>query len=242
MRIRGHRKPLLWLRSLFRGDGYDYHGARVRLPNHLQSAVRWTVLKGGYEESERRLVERFLNPALPVVELGGSLGVLSSYVAKRLGDDVLFIVLEANPDIVDLCRLNATADGTRRNVRVRNAALAYDAETVSFHASRNVHESSLASHDKPGNVTVPATTLYALLRDEGIDGPYTLVCDIEGTEWDLHLRDGEALSRCAMAVIELHPNVFEREGWQVQAFLDRMAGYGLGLIAREVNVYAFGRA
>lgn len=242
MAFKGHRRPLLWLRSLFCGDRYDFHGNEIHLPGHLQSAMQWMVLNGQYEEAERRLVERFLSPDVPVVELGGSLEVLSSYIGGRINPTTPFVVLEANPEIVELCRRNATADGTRSNVHVINAALAYDSDTVSFHASRKVHVSRLASPESPGNVTVPATNLAQLLHEQRIENEFALICDIEGAEWDLHLRDGDALGRCALAIIELHPTLLERHGRTVQSFLDRMATYGLNLVAREADVYAFRRA
>jgi FkbM family methyltransferase len=200
------------------------------------------VLTGRYEEPERTLVESFLKLDLPVVELGGSLGVLSSFIASRLPESVPYVVVEANPDIIEICRRNATANGSRTNVRVRNKALAYDGEAVSFHASRNIHVSSVASHDRPGNVTVPAASLKSMLVEEGIEGAYSLVCDIEGMEWDLHLRDEEALMKCDVAIIELHPNQFERQARRVEDFIERLKFLGLQEIARIANVYAFRRS
>ena len=58
-------------------------GCRFRV-NDLDDHIRVLLLMDEYEKEEREAVKRFLDPGLPVIELGGSLGVVSCVINKKL--------------------------------------------------------------------------------------------------------------------------------------------------------------
>lgn len=242
MGVNAHRRPLLWLRRLIKGDIFIYHGATIRLPSNTQSIMRWMVLRGDYEDDEWRVISDSLEPDVPTIELGGSLGIISAYIASRLSEGTPFVVVEANPEIFDICRTNATDSGKRGNVHLVNKVVAYDGKDVEFHISKNAHISGLASSEKLANSRLPAITLRDLLSTHRIDGEYILVSDIEGGEWDLPWRDAEALARCKVAVIELHPHIFANQNRSVNDFIERMADIGLQNVSSVNDTYKFVRS
>src|SRR6476646_3149174 len=90
------------------GAAYELDGVRFTLPAWADDVKR-NILKGHYEEAERRLVAKWLDGSRTVVELGGASGIVSGIVGARLGPEVRHIVVEANPALVQVCRQNAGA-------------------------------------------------------------------------------------------------------------------------------------
>lgn len=217
------------------GPGYRYHGLSVDIPDEMAFAFKRQLMQGEYEEPERRLVDRYLDPAVPAIELGGSLGILSAYVGHKLAPSTPYRVIEANPHIVEICRNNANRSRQGQPVEVVNAAVAYGSDTVSFAASPNVHISRVASGTSQGNVTVPATTLAREVDTLSGGGPYSLVMDIEGMEWDVFENEPEVLSRCAVAIVEFHPDVFNAAGNSVEGFFALAERAGLQVLTIDGN-------
>lgn len=226
-----------------RGARYTLDGTTFQLPPRSPVPALKAILTGSYESPERELSKKWLPPDLPVVELGGSYGIVSHTLRKHLNDDARLIILEANPDLIDICRNNVEQAGAD-NTEVVQAALAYGQDTVRFTVTSGLHTSHVATSDgttDEGNdreIEVPAMTLAGLLADKGIDGDYGLVCDIEGGEFDLFLNDVEALSRCAVAIVELHPDPFVRRGESTSAFLESVRAAGFEVVEVMANVIA----
>jgi hypothetical protein len=53
-----------------------------------------------YEKPERLAIKQFLDPSLPVVEFGGSIGVVACLINRRLNQPAKHVVVEANPDLL----------------------------------------------------------------------------------------------------------------------------------------------
>jgi FkbM family methyltransferase len=231
----------LGLYRLRHGPKFDYHSIKVSIPDHIPFSFKRQVMQGRYEEAERRLVDAHLDPRLPVLELGGSLGILSAYVARMLDPRTPYWVIEANPDIVDICAENANVRPRPVPVQVHNHAIAYGAETVSFARSANVHISRLASAIQPGNIEVPARTLSQVVAAMGAVAGYTLIMDIEGAEYDVFEKDPEAFASCRLVVVEIHPHIFEQQGRTVAGFLELVDKAGLKVLERTENTLALVR-
>jgi FkbM family methyltransferase len=220
------RRIRLWFYHLRHGPDFRYRGIRIVVPDDIPFVFKRLLMQGRYEESERKLVEKYLDPNLPVVELGGSIGVISALIGSRLEDGVPHRIVEANPAVVDICRQNATSARKPGSTTVVNAAIAYDVEEVTFHASANVHMSKVADGPE-GNVSVTTTSLVEQVEAIGAKEGYTLVADIEGMEYEMFEREASALSGCRLAIVEIHPEAFEMAGKQVGDFcgLVRKAGF-----------------
>lgn len=224
------------------GPGFRYHGLPISLPDEIPYGIKRQLMKGTYEEPERRLVERFVDPTLPLIEVGGSLGVLSAFIGRKLEPHTSYLIVEANSRIVETCRANArTGRGPDGRVAVVNAAMAYGTSEVSFPVEDNVHGNRLGSTGAH-MVTVPARTLSDLRAELGEPGPFTLVMDIEGYEFDVFERDGESLRACALAIVETHPGLFAERGRSLDEFLGLVRSLGFAILAQDGVSYAFGRS
>lgn len=170
-----------------------------------EAALFW----GLYESAELRFVRQHLRRDLDVVELGASIGVVSSCIARKLEPGRRLVCVEANPGLLGLLAENLRANAPTRDVSLRHGAIAYDrppgSDVPLALGETNVASRLAGSQGGPSTriAQVPALTLGQVLRDECY-GRYTLVSDVEGAEAEILLRDGAALRTCAQILIELH--------------------------------------
>jgi FkbM family methyltransferase len=235
------RNLRLGLYKLRHGKKFDYHSIKVIIPDHIPFTFKRQVMRGNYEEAERSLVDAYLDPSLPVIELGGSLGILSAYIATKLAPSTPYWVVEANPDVVGICTENARSRPRSVPVQIHNYAIAYGAETVSFAKSENVHISRLGSADLPGNIEIAARTLQQIVSAMKADGGFSLVMDIEGGEFDVFENDAAAFKACHLAIVETHPHIFEQQGRSSAGFLELVAQAGMKVLDRRENTLALVR-
>ena len=212
--IRDGIRSLRLARYLSRHGGrFDFHGIPVTIPRQVNFAMKRQVMNGTYEEPERQLVERHLNPNLPVIELGGSLGILSAYVNRMLAPGVPYTIVEGNGALIETCRENAASTRPDGPLSVIHAACAYGGDTVTFTQSQNTLGNRVDTQAKAGErlIRVPARTLSSLAGEQ-TKGGYTLIMDIEGGELDVMEKDGGAFAQCRLAIIEIHPGAFGERG------------------------------
>lgn len=219
------------------GPVFSYHGLAVTVPRLAGLSAMNALIRGKYERDEAALILKHLPPDLPVVELGGSLGVVSRLIASRLSRGTPHLVVEANADLVPVCRANA-GEGTE----LVYAALAYDAPTVRFRVGADIHAGALDGGAGDGALReVPAVTMATLLERLGRPQAFALVADIEGAELALFEREPEALAACRLAIVEIHPKAFARSGRSEAEFLSLAAQAGLVAIDRSADVVALAR-
>ncbi len=175
----------------------------------IGTAAKSHLLLGDYENGERAAITRLLDPSLPVIELGGCLGVVASLTNRRLLRRDRHVVVEAQPELVPVLRENRDRNGAK--FEIVHAAVAYGCETVEFHEGGHFLSGRL-SRRAGRRFTVPAVTLAGLLDRFRFDR-CTLICDIEGAESDVIQKDRAALEdRVATLIIEWHPYVTGAEG------------------------------
>ena len=238
--LKAAKRWLETLRERFHGDSYVLDGETVVVPGDTPFIARKALRRGIYEATERRLVRSHVGGDLPVIELGAAYGVVSQSLRKQLNPDTLLVLVEANPALLDICRANIQRVADVATTHVVNAALGYDSDgQARFVVTSGVHTSHVAVADEElaTAITVPAVTLGELLRRYDIRGPYVLVSDIEGAEWDLVVNDAEALAMCDTLVCELHPDVLMDRGFSVDAFLERLRATGLEIAVTDGNVF-----
>jgi len=157
-----------------------------------------------YEAPERRALKEFLDPELPVVELGACIGVISCITNRRLRKPERHVVVEANPRLLPLLEQNRTRNHC--HFVVVHAAVSHGAGTIPFNVGENILANSL-NGDGQQRVLVPTVTLKHLLNDYGFERA-TLICDIEGAELQLIDHELETLSeRVVTIIMELHDRI-----------------------------------
>jgi FkbM family methyltransferase len=210
------------------GGSYELDGLVLSVPPGMKRDIKHQIIRGDYEKDEIELARRWIDPNLPLIELGGCMGILSAHLRRLLAPTMQLVIVEANPGLAETCEANATRRSSNAHTHVICAAVAYGVDHVDFHLNRNVHVSGIASADKKANHRSPAVTLGKLVREQlPVDTDYTLVCDIEGCEYDVLEKDADALGRCKLAIIEVHPQLFDDQLAAQQRFesLARAAGF-----------------
>jgi hypothetical protein len=89
------------------------------------------ILFGFYESAERRFVRCFLPHDVDVVELGGSLGIVTQTIRRRVGKERRVVTVEADSELAR--RLAAATAGA---VDVVHAAIDYTGDGATTHFSR----------------------------------------------------------------------------------------------------------
>ncbi len=77
-----------------RWSRFRFNLADTSIAPRFVASVFW----GFYESAEGRLIERHLSDQYDVVELGASIGVISSHIAAKLGRGRKLIAVEPNPN------------------------------------------------------------------------------------------------------------------------------------------------
>ena len=193
-----------FLRRVYK-DEIGFHGVPVASDSPFVSPVVSAKLFWGiYEGAERRFVQKYLSPDLPVIELGSSIGGISSHVAKRLADGQKLICVEANPHLLPVLEKNLLQNAGHLDARAIHAAISTEPGNVSFAISASSLSSSVgARRDAIDTISAPAKKLGDLLTVNG-DESYQLVMDIEGAEAGIVLAEPEALGNCRRIIAELH--------------------------------------
>ena len=158
---------------------------------------------GTYEGQERSASRRYIRPDIPVVEFGGSLGVVSCLLNRRLRNPGHHVVVEANPETLPLLMENR--ERNRCKFEVLHAAVG-QGDTVRIYIGNGaLAASSVSTSDR--SVEVSAITLEEILRSRGFVR-CALVCDIEGAEINLIRSELETFqSRVEVFIVEFHPRI-----------------------------------
>ncbi len=199
--------------------------------------VRNLLLSGEYERPERASLGTYIDPTLPVIELGASIGVISCLTNKLLADPARHVVVEANPAILSILEANLQRNDC--HFQIVHAALAYGRSSLEF----PVHESSLKSsayQPQAGpTVNVPAKTLAEIRQSAGFNR-FTLICDIEGSEIDLIRHELDLIADSVPTLlIELHPQLCGNE--KVQELIDALSARQFLLAEQEHYACVFRR-
>ena len=212
-------------------------GCRFPLRELPDQPMKLELLKGAYEQPERRAALRYIRPEWPVVELGGCFGVVACVTNKLLRNPEAHVVLEANPLVIPL--LTSNRDTNHCSFKIVNRALAYDADTITFRPWLDFWGNSLYHDGGQPPVTVPATQLCKILREEGFE-KFALICDIEGQEYELVMQEPDALGNAELIILEVHPHVIGEE--RVQALMSKLAQRGFKTIDRSGQVVVLSKA
>lgn len=163
--------------------------------------VKMTLLADRYEVSERRAVARHLRRDIPVVRLGGSMGAVACITNKLLSDPMAHLVVEANPLAIPHLQLSKEMNGCE--FEIENRAIAYGVESIVFHPPSEMCGSSLTTKGDQPPVIVETARLHDLVRGRGFTA-FTLICDIEGQEYEMVCQEADVLKDGDTIIMETH--------------------------------------
>lgn len=219
----------IWARGRNRTVALD--GCVFPLGELADNLMKLALLDGSYEAPERAAVQKYLKPEWGVVEFGACIGVVSCITNKLLANPRAHVVVEINPIAVRHLEANRERNGC--SFRILSRALAYDAAEVSFRPHEELWANFLTQSGTRPPVTLRATQLGAILREEGFER-FALICDIEGMEFEMVMREPETVGRAELIIMELHPQMVGEE--KVARMMAEFKRLGFGLEERQADV------
>lgn len=220
------------LRAAQRLKSLNLDGCVIDMGQIPESQTKIDLAEQAYEVAERRLVPRYLDPHLPVVELGGCIGVVACLTNRILHNPERHVVVEANPLAIPL--MTAIRDKNQCRFEILHKALAYGASSISFRPELNLCANSIHHNTARGpSVTVPATTLRDIVNARGFES-FNLICDIEGYEWELTCNEPDVLQKAEVLLLETHARFIGDA--KTAELLSRLASLGFRIVDQEETV------
>ncbi len=184
------------------GNRVEVAGLIISVDNRqIATRAKSILLTGSYERAELHLIERFLPRDYPVIELGGSIGVVACFTNRRLDRPAEHVVVEAHPALIPTLLENARLNGCQ--FKVINAVVAYDTQSATFYSGATFLAGSVRATEG-GAYRVAAISLSRLLSQFDAS-QVCLVADIEGSEVELVEREMDLLkARVRWVIVETH--------------------------------------
>ena len=153
----------------------------------------------------------------------------------------MLICVEANPALLALSKINVSKNAPGCSAFFENAAVDYSGATNVRLGISGDHTASRVGLGDDGSVVVRTTTLSDLVSKFNL-GEYSLVCDIEGAEWDLLKNEKCILRKCRQMIIELHPGCEKDQRITVELMRNFVVrDHGFNLTANRGDVFVFER-
>lgn len=221
------------------GDKFLINGLEVIIPKTVSPNIRYLLAKGRpYEVDEIELVSSVLRHGNNVLELGGSLGLLSRVMRNKIGPLAQHLIVEADPNLISICRKNAIIDSEKGKTEVLHRIVAYSREqSIAFEVSETAHSGKIADKNAKNTIQVGAITLSQLLEKMSEKKELVLVSDIEGAEYEMFQTEPrETFCKLSKVIVEIHPKQFMALGKSEEGFLKILREKGLSIIKRRENV------
>jgi FkbM family methyltransferase len=193
-------RPAQGLLFDLKGGRFHTDGCTFTVPKDVTSrSYRSCFLRGDYEQDERDLIRRWIQPDDRVLELGACLGIVSCVTNKLLLDKSAHVVVEANPFCIATLYRNKEINGS--GFLIEHCAVGNQPEVIFYlHPVYIVGGTAQRPSNRP--VRLPAKSLARLERERG---PFTaLIIDIEGGEGEVFEASVDLLKRYRLVVAELH--------------------------------------
>lgn len=204
----------------------------------IESSVVAALYLGSYESGEARFINQYMVSDLPVVELGSSIGVVSTQIGKKTGQKIH--LLEVNSDLIPIIETNLSTNNIS-NYTLVNAAISYDDQDIYFVKGTTNTTGRVTTDQQQGAIKMDKITLGQLLEQSKIKDKYVLVCDIEGMEIELIECDKSALQQCKQLIIELHDTQFNGHSVSREQLKNKLLDQGFTIKDSHGSNYVFER-
>ena len=189
-----------------------------------------------YEAKEARYIRAYLPDGAQVLELGASLGVVSSIILGRKPERL--VSYEAVGPLGDIARQVVAHNHPAAPWELVPRAIAADGvDEVSFDWSPEYTQGgSVAAEPAKSHLRVAAESLAAAIARHQLSTSAWLVMDIEGMEWSTARQQAAALRHFMGIIVECHDI---REGGRTiphEEVVAELAKAGFDIIARRGQV------
>jgi len=111
-----------------------------------------------YETEMVNIIKKIVKPGWICADVGAHHGIITSQLAKLVGNDGLVIAFEALPENAKICGINMAIKGFKNNVKIENMAITdREKSDIWLFNGRNSssYEWNIVGHDVAGHETVP---------------------------------------------------------------------------------------
>ncbi len=209
------------------------HGVELDI-SLLSSLMKNHILQGRYEHQERKLVQECITSEDVILELGGAIGFIGLFCRKIIGVKH-HLTVEPNPKTLAMLRRNYELNQLKPLV-IEAAASSSDGE-IELDIGGEFWENSIVnSRLESKTIQVRSMSLRSIIQEMPAT-PTALICDIEGAEIHLDLKQiPESVTRI---IIELHPSIVGEEAHQ--NVIQRIHELGFRTASIQENTWLFVR-
>jgi FkbM family methyltransferase len=214
-----------------------FHGSYIfthypLIKNYIKASLFWKL----YESAEIHFIRKHIDDSYDVIELGGSIGVVSVQIGKKLKSKKLYII-EANPFLIQIIKKNID-ENKIENYRIINCALNTEHGTSVFLPGDKNTTGKISTSENQNGINVESKSLSNIIEENGI-GPFVLVCDIEGSEADLLINNSVSLKNCQKIIIETHSTTFNGVNYSPESLKQLILKSGFKLIDQHGVNFVF---
>lgn len=208
--------------------------------------TRWLIKTGNYEKEEIELILSIIKQEMNILEMGGSIGILTAVMANKIGPNGRIISIEASSKLTQYSKLWLEELG---NVKVVNgfAFPVWDAPQIKITNFDEVTGNlggtiSFDILDRNSNIS-KADKIFDIKRicREFAFNPNILVIDIEGSEIIMANQPLNLPSTIQYIIIEFHDWYYSDKKNDEQKIKKSILNDGFNLIKSQSSVYLYGR-
>lgn len=175
-------------------------GVRLRIRPTVSRVMRQHIYEGNYEKGELDLIDQYLEPQDRVMELGGGLGVISTFCARRVGSRNV-ITYEGNPALESY--ILETWASNEVNPKLVPALMGTQEGQADLYLGRSLWGATMVPRERDLDRSHLRRPVRAFNKERQRFDPTFVVMDIEGSEYDVV--QGAEWGNVRGLVMELHP-------------------------------------
>ena len=199
----------------------------------ITGRIKAYLFWGLYESSEARLIKKYLiNNALPIIELGASIGVVSSLINKYKKAGVLSYHFEADERFIPIVEENLKLNKSL-NYLVEQSIIGKKGYEFKIGENNTVGKVIQGNNSNQGCVP-----LNEVLEKHKIN-EYFLVSDIEGAEAFFLIDEPKPLDKCMGILIELHKIDINNKTYNIHDLKSAISNLGFNIVEENgPNIFA----
>ena len=202
---------------------------------YIENKTIAQIFWGIYESAEINFSKKYIPSNSIIIELGGSIGVLSSFLIKYKNPDYITIV-EPNPTLIPLIEHNINFT----NSTVINAAISNNTdENIFFNFGSDNTTGFISDVSKSNSIAIRSINFDQLIIDTIKNKSFILISDIEGAEFFIFNDLNTQFQNIALIIIELHDFYYNDNLFDVKYIYEKIISKGFLELDRHGNCFVF---
>lgn len=217
------------------GQKIKWNDLRINVGSPLiVGKIKAYLFWGMYESSEARMIKKYLpGNDLPVLELGASIGAVSSLINRHKKKGIKSVHVEAYSKLIPLIERNLL-ENNATDYTVDQSIIGK--QGFSFQIGSDNTVGKLVKD--PNSKASDCTPLHALINKYAF-GSFFLISDIEGAEAFFLIDDDISLKHCKGMIIELHDIEIAEKMFRIADLKKAIVNLGFKIMEENgPNIYA----